>query len=321
MGVLKFAAKRFASIVVTVSVIIAVGYTLIFLSPGTFFSSANIASALGSLAAENPRLYQEYIHMFEARYGLNQPLWEQVLKYIWHSLTFNFGNSFENPSVSILSQLKTAFPISAELAFGAVALGIIVGIPLGILAALKRNTWIDYTLTTLSMVGQAIPSFVIAVFLVLLFGIVMPGILPINGWTEPASVVLPVLALGLGNIGTVTRYMRSSLIETIRQDYMRTAESKGVPYWPRIFRHGVRNSLTALITVVGPTFGFTVVNTIFVENIFSIPGLGTLMANAFVFKDVPLAITNIYILSALILVTNLLVDIAYGILDPRVTLS
>jgi len=321
MDMARYVVKRLFSILVTICVIIAVGYILMYLSPGSFFSSSTIASAMGSLAVENPRLYQQYISEFEARYGLNKPLWEQVLHYVWHSITFNFGNSFTYPTVHIMTQLETAFPISAELAFGAVALGVIVGIPLGVLAALKRNTWLDSTLTTLSMAGQAVPAFVSAVFMVLIFGVYFPNILPINGWGTPSDAILPIIALGLGNIGVVTRYMRGSLIETMRQDYMRTAEAKGVKYWRRVLVHGVRNSLVALITVIGPAFGFTVVSTIWVENIFSIPGMGSLMATAFVNKDVPLAITDVFILALLILVTNFLVDIAYSILDPRVHLT
>ena len=321
MDVARYLGKRLFSILITISVIIGVAYILMYFSPGNFFSSSTIAAGMGSLAVENPRLYQQYISEFEARYGLNKPLWEQVIHYVWHSITFNFGNSFTYPTVHIMTQLETAFPISAELAFGAVALGVIFGIPLGVLAAVKRNTWMDSALTTLSMVGQAVPAFVSAVFMVLLFGVVFPGILPINGWGTPADAILPVIALGMGNIGVVTRFMRGSLIETMRQDYMRTAEAKGVKYWQRVMKHGVRNSLIALVTIVGPTFGFTVVSTIWVENIFSIPGMGSLMATAFVNKDVPLSITEVFILALLILVMNLVVDIAYSVLDPRVRLT
>jgi peptide/nickel transport system permease protein len=204
---------------------------------------------------------------------------------------------------------------------GAILLGIVVGLPLGVLAALKRNSWIDYLLTFASMIGQAIPSFVLAVFLVLLFGVVFPGIIPVNGWGKPEDAILPIISLGAANIGVVTRYMRNSLIETLRQDYIRTAEAKGVKYWHRVIKHGVRNSVTALVTVMGPAFAFTVVSTVWVENIFSIPGMGTLMANAFVYKDVPLSITSIYILSMLVLIVNLLVDLSYKAVDPRVRLE
>ncbi len=321
MGLLRFFGKRIIAILITIALVLGVGYLLMRLAPGSFFSSATIAGQMGQLAVSDPKLYHQYIQTFEDRYGLNQPLGEQTLKYIWNSITFQFGNSFENPSVTIMSQLETAFPISALLAGGSVVLSILVGIPLGVLAALKRNTWIDSTLTTLSMIGLAIPSFVLAVILVLLFGVVFSGALPVNGWGQPADAILPIVALSAGSIGVVTRYMRGSLIEALRQPYMRTAEAKGVHYWPLIIRHAMRNSLTALITVIGPTFAFTVVGTVWVENIFSIPGLGSLMSPAFQADDIPLSMTSIFILSLLVMGVNLLVDFLYGMLDPRIKLE
>lgn len=321
MGLLRFLGKRLTAILVSISFVIAVAYILMHYAPGSFFNSANIASEMGTLALRNPKLAAEYIRMFEDRYGMNEPLWEQILKYIWHSLTFNFGNSFENPSVPIMTQLATAFPISAGLAVGSVILAIIVGIPLGVLAALKRNTWIDSLVTTLSMTGQAIPSFVLAVILVLFFGVVWPGVIPVNGWGTPSDAILPIVALSAGNVGVVTRYMRGSLIEGLRQEYIRTAEAKGVRYWPVILRHGIRNSLTALVTVIGPAFAFTIVGTVWVENIFSIPGLGTLLGGAFVNDDIPLAITSVFILCLMVMGMNLLVDLSYALMDPRVTLK
>ncbi|MCY0869983.1 MAG: ABC transporter permease [Firmicutes bacterium] len=321
MGVVTYLIKRLIAIIITISAVIAGGYVLMYYAPGSFFNSSSIAAGMGTLAIQNPKLEQTYMHMFESRYGLNLPLWEQVLKYIWHSLTFNFGNSFENPSVTIISSLRTAFPISAELAVGSVILAIFIGVPLGIVAALKRHTWIDSVVTTLSMTGQAIPSFVLAVILVLIFGVVFPGILPINGWGTPADYVLPMVALSAANIGVVTRYMRGSLIEGMRQEYIRTAEAKGVRYWPLVIRHGIRNSLTALITVIGPTFALTVVSTVWVENIFSIPGLGTLLSNAFAADDIPLSITSVFILCLMVMGMNLLVDLSYSLLDPRVKLK
>jgi peptide/nickel transport system permease protein len=245
----------------------------------------------------------------------------QTLKYVWHSLTFNFGTSFANPSVPIMHQLASAFPISAILALGSVILAILIGIPLGVLAALKRNTWIDSALTTLSVAGQAIPSYVLAVLLVLLFGVMVPGVIPVNGWGTVGEAILPIVALSAGSVGIITRYMRGSLIEGLRQEYVRTAEAKGVPRRRVVLRHAMRNSLTALITVVGPTFAFTVVSTVWVEQIFSIPGMGNLMGAAFPSKDVPLSITSVYILSLMVMGMNVVVDVLYRVFDPRVSLE
>jgi|SRR5579875_151436 len=320
-GFAKFLVKRLVALVVTMSLVIAVGYVLMYYSPGTFFSSANIAAALGQLRIEDPSLYNQYLHEFQSRYGLNQPLITQVARYVWHSLSFNFGNSFENPSVPIMSQLQKALPISALLAVGSIVLAVVVGVPLGVVAALKRNTWVDSTLTTLSMVGQAVPAYVLGVILVLLFGVWFPGVLPVNGWGSVGQAVLPVVALSAGNVAVVTRYTRGSMVEALRQDYVRTAEAKGVRHRRVVMRHVLRNSLVALVTVIGPTFAFTIISTTWVEQIFSIPGLGSLLFQAFPDKDVPLAITSVYILCLLVMGMNLVVDLLYRVLDPRVKLE
>lgn len=321
MGIALFLIKRFVSIIITVSAVIAIGYIMMYYSPGGFINTSAIGAALKSVEQRNPVEYQQILNEFNSRYGLNQPLWEQILKYIWHSLTFNFGYSMQNPSIQIITTIKQTFPVSAELAFGAVLLAIVVGIPLGILAALKRNTWIDHVFSSMSLYGQAIPAFVTAVLLVLLFGVVWSGVLPINGWGHFDDIILPVFTLGIGAVGTVTKYMRNGLIEAMRADHIRTAEAKGVSHWHIVFRHGVKNALTALITVIGPMFAFTVVGTVWVENIFGIPGMGTALNTAFGNDDFPLAITSIFILGAMILISNFIVDILYAVLDPRVTLE
>lgn len=313
-----FLGKRILGIILTTCVIIALSYTLMYFAPGSFFNQQAVSVGAQSLQAENPHAYAKMMSEWQSRYGLNQPLYAQIGKYIWHSFTLNFGTSFENPTTPIVDTLKSAFPISFFLAFGSTLLAALIGIPLGIFAALRRNTWLDYTATTLSMVGQAIPPYVLAVFITLLFGVVWPGVLPINGWGTPSDAVLPIVCLSAVSVGAVTRYMRGSMIDTLRQDYIRTARAKGVAESRIILRHAFRNSLVALVTIIGPQLAFSVVGTVWVENIFSIPGLGSLLNTAFGANDFPLAITSIFILSMLVMTMNLLVDLSYIMLDPRV---
>ena len=320
MTVGKFILKRIVQIIITLMLVITVSYIMMYYSPGGFMNSNIMATVLAPLQGQNPVLYHKIMEQFENRYGLNLPLWRQILKYIWHELTFNFGNSMQNPSMHISDQLKQAMPKSVLLAFGSVILSLLIGVPLGIIAALKRNTWIDYVVSTISLAGQAIPAFVLAVIMVLLFGVVFQGILPVTGWGTWKEAVLPVICLAAGNIGVVARYMRGSLIETMRADFIRTAKAKGVKYWPMVMKHGVKNSLTAMITVIGPQFAFTVMGTIWVEQIFAIPGLGQVMQTAFTSFDYPLAITSVFLLGSMIMVINLLVDIVYALIDPRVKL-
>jgi len=317
---LKFISKRILQIIITLILVISVSYTMMYYSPGGFMNTNTMATALAPLQGQNPVLYQQVMDQFQSRYGLNLPLWQQIMKYIWHQLTFDFGNSMQNPSLQIATQLKQALPISTLLAFGSVVLSVIIGVPLGIIAALKRNTWIDYVVSTISLTGQAIPAFVLAVIMVLLFGVVFQGILPVTGWGHWRQAILPIICLSAANVGVVARYMRGSLIETMRSDFMRTAKAKGVKYWPMIFKHGVKNSLTAMITVIGPQFAFTVMGTIWVEQIFAIPALGQVMQTAFTSFDYPLAITSVFLLGSMIMIMNLLVDIIYAFIDPRVRL-
>lgn len=320
MAIIKFISKRIVQIIITLILVISVSYIMMYFSPGGFMNTSTMATALAPLQGQNPVLYQEVMDQFQSRYGLNLPLWQQILKYIWHELTFDFGNSMQNPSLSIMSQLERTLPVSTILAFSSVLLAVIIGVPLGIIAALKRNTWIDYLVSTVSLAGQAIPAFVLAVILVLLFGVVFQGILPVTGWGNWKEAILPIICLSAANVGVVARYMRGSLIETLRSDYIRTAKAKGVKYWPMIMKHGVKNSLTAMITVIGPQFAFTVMGTIWVEQIFAIPGLGQIMQTAFTSFDFPLAITSVFLLGSMIMIMNLLVDIIYSIIDPRVKL-
>lgn len=320
MTILKFISKRILQIIITLILVISVSYTMMYYSPYGFMNTNTMATALAPLQGQNPVLYQQVMDQFQSRYGLNLPLWQQIMKYIWHQLTFDFGNSMQNPSLQIATQLKQALPISTLLAFGSVVLSVIIGVPLGIIAALKRNTWIDYVVSTISLTGQAIPAFVLAVIMVLLFGVVFQGILPVTGWGHWRQAILPIICLSAANVGVVARYMRGSLIETMRSDFMRTAKAKGVKYWPMIFKHGVKNSLTAMITVIGPQFAFTVMGTIWVEQIFAIPALGQVMQTAFTSFDYPLAITSVFLLGSMIMIMNLLVDIIYAFIDPRVRL-
>ena len=313
--------RRLVGILVAAAAIIAVGYVLMFYAPGPGPGApAVLGAALGALAARHPRIYDGVMAMFQARYGYAHPLYNQVAQYVWHSLTFNFGTSYEHPGIPVLSQVSHALPITCELAVGALVLGLLVGVPLGVVG-LKRNTRTDRLLASLSLSGQAIPSFLLAALLILFFGAVMPHILPVQGWGHTNQFVLPLFAVGVANIALVTRFTRSALIEAMRQDYMRTAEAKGVSYRHRVLKHGVKNALVALIPVVGPTFAYTLISTVWVENVFAIPGMGTLLAHAFLFEDTPVSVVAVYILAALVLLVNLCIDLARMVLDPRVRLG
>lgn len=316
-----FFGKRLIGIIVTLAVIVSGSYLLMRAAPGNFFDASLFVQNLGNLVLTDPQLAEKIKNAMMARYGMDVPIWQQTLLYTWHSLTFNFGYSFQFPQVAILHTLKSAFPISFMLAVGSTIVSLLIGIPLGIFSALVRGTWLDSAITTLAMAFQALPAYLIAVGMILLFGVVLPGTLPVNGWGQPTDIVLPVIALSLGNIAGNALYMRGALVDTMRQEYIRTAKAKGVSFWSVVLKHGVRNSLVAVLTMLGPGFAFTIVGTGWVETIFGIPGLGTAMGTAFTNLDYPLAVASIFVQCILILVMNLLVDLGYKWLDPRVRLS
>lgn len=319
-----FLVRRLVQMIVTLAVIVAGSFALMKTAPGNYFNASAFSgsTAFTTLYQTHPQLANHILELMNQRYGFKTPIYKQVWEYLWHTLTFNFGFSFEFPSTPIMQTLRSVFPISFTLAVGATIVSVLIGIPFGIMAALKRGSWIDNILTTLSMIFQAIPSYLMAVGVILFFGVVAPGFgIPISGWNGPKSLILPIFTLAVGGIAGMTMFMRGSLIDTMKQDYIRTARGKGISYWGVVMNHAFRSSLTAVVTILGPQIAGTVVGTVFVETLFSIPGLGQYLANAFVQDDYPLALTSVFISTLLILVFNLLVDIAYKLLDPRVRLD
>lgn len=321
MDFLKFLGKRIVTILLSIVVIITLTYGLTYLAPGKFFDMQRFQQ--GSAAQTN--LTQEQIEIlrkgFEEKYGINQPLWKQVVNYLGRAATFHFGPSYNNPSSSIESLLAKQFPVTLALGLMAIALAIVLGIPLGILAALKRNTWVDYLANFVAMLGNVIPAYVLAVFLVILFSVTLHW-LPTSGWGEPKYAIMPVFALALGPMAAIARFTRASLLDSLNQDYVRTAYAKGGTDSTVIRKHALRNSLIPITTIVGPNLAAILGGSaVFVESQFRINGVGLLLVNAASQRDYPMAITATFVLALSTMVLNLLVDIVYAVLDPRIKLE
>lgn len=321
MTILKYIGKRLVTIFFSIVVITIITYCLMHAAPGNFFDITrfqNISSSSSSLSQENIELLRRG---FEAKYGLDQPLWKQIVTYLSGAFRFKFGPAFSNPTSTIEDLIKQKFPVTLTLGLLSIILAIFVGIPLGILSALKRNTWIDYSGTFFAMIGQVIPSYVIAVLLVVLFSVIL-GWLPTSGWGTPRQMVLPVISLALGPMAIVARFMRVSLLDTLNQDYIRTAYAKGGTERVVIMKHALRNSLIPIVTVIGPQLAYILAGSaVFVENIFRVPGIGQLFIDAAGYRDYPLLVTSTFVLALTIMLTNLLVDIIYAVLDPRIKLE
>lgn len=318
---LHFVIRRLGQILLSLVVILIITFYLMHAAPGDFFNIERIAnqqitgSRLSQFEEKSPMLM-----MWEDRYGENTPIWKQILIYVRHAVVLDFGPSFRYPDTTIEEMMADAFPRTFILAFVPMFLALLIGIPLGILAALYRNTWIDRVTMFISMLGICIPSYVIALLAIVLFS-VMLQLLPTSGWGSWYHVILPVLAMVFQPVASIARYVRASLVKELDEDYIRTVYAKGGDRNRVIFRHALRNSLIPLLTISGPQFAFLMVSTVFIETIFNIPGLGKLFGAAAGSRDYPMIITSTLFFGFLIMLMNLLVDVGYALIDPRIRLS
>lgn len=317
MGLLRYILRRLVTISVSIVVVIIITYILMYLAPGEFFNINAFSASAGKVSTLTPEQLQILIKGFEEKYGLNVPLWKQILNYLDDAFRFKFGPSFSNPNEPIEVQIARRFPVTFTLAVLAMTLAVLLGIPLGVLAALKRNTWVDYTTMFFSMIGSIIPAYLIGVIMVIIFSVYL-RILPTSGWETPKQMIMPVITVALGPMAVIARFMRASLLDVLNQDYIRTAYAKGGKERVVIMKHALRNSLIPIVTIVGPQLAFLFTGTVWIENLFRVPGLGQLFVNAASQRDYPLLVTSTFILALSVMLMNLLVDVIYAFLDPRI---
>jgi oligopeptide transport system permease protein len=250
------------------------------------------------------------------KFGLDKPWYQQYFQYVKNVATLDLGPSLVLRNQDVNSIVKEHFPVSAQLGGLAMLLAIVVGIPLGILAALRANSVIDYLLMLFANLGFAVPSFLVATLFIYFFAAKW-GLFPTNGWDSWSSKVLPVVALSLGPLTYFARIVRGQMLETLQQDYVRTARAKGLR-WKRVVTvHVLRNSLIPAVTAAGPLLGFLVTGSFIIENIFAIPGIGRYYVTSVSGRDYSTVMGITVLLAILIIVANLVVDILYGYLDPR----
>jgi oligopeptide transport system permease protein len=259
-------------------------------------------------------------------YHLDEPVHVQFGYYLRNLVRGDLGISFRGDR-PVAERLREGMPMTFTLGIAAFALGTAVGITLGTLAALNQNGPVDYASVVLSTLGGSMPSFVMATFLIVFFAVNL-GWFPIIGWREPTQVftdpkvaVLPVLALSFREMAILTRVTRASVLETIRQDYIRTARAKGLRERVIVIRHLIKNSLIPILTLLGPLLAGLLVGSFIIEFIFSIPGIGRAFVDAVVQRDYGMIMGATLFYCVLITVANLVVDVAYGIVDPRIRYS
>ena len=255
----------------------------------------------------------------EEKYGLNDPWWSQYARYVRNVATFDLGPSLVLRNRDVNDIVREHFPPSLELGALAMLFALVVGIPLGLFAALHANKTGDYTSMVVANVGFAVPSFLIATLLIYFFAVRWGDIfnIPTSGWTTWQSKILPTIALGIGPMAYFARLTRGSVLETLQQDYVRTARAKGLRYRRIITVHVLRNSLIPVVTAAGPILGFLITGSFVIEQIFAIPGIGRYYVTAVTARDYSVVMGLTVLLAIIVIVANMVVDILYGILDPR----
>lgn len=309
----KYLIKRVAYMLFSVFVISLITFVLVKSAPGNYLDTQRYVNQNLSDVTISPEVKAQW----EKNYDLDKPEWYQYLKFTINAFTLHFGPSFQYQDRTIESIIAKALPISLSLAFAAIFVALLIGIPIGILAAVKKNSIIDRAAVFLSMIGTSIPSYVTAVFFMYLFGVVL-HLVPTIGWGKPENYILPIISLAIGPVGSITRYIRSSIIDTLEKEYIKVAIAKGGGFKNVVLKHALKNSLIPLVTIIGPQIASLTVGTVFIESMFSVPGLGLYFSSAAIYRDYPMVMASTLFFAFIIMFTNLIVDLIYGVLDPRI---
>jgi oligopeptide transport system permease protein len=292
---------------VTLWIIATITFFLMKLLPGTPYTNAEKLSA-------------EQIALLNKQMGLDKPMLVQYGLYLNNLLHFDLGISFQFKNQPVANLLSARIGPSLQLGIQAIIVGTLGGIILGAISAMKQNTWIDTTATLVAILGRSIPNFVFAVLLQYVFAMKL-HILPIAKWETFAYTILPTIALAMSPLADAARFIRTEMVEVLHSDYVELARAKGLSRWGIVFHHGLRNSLIPLLTLLGPLAVGLMTGSLVVENIFAIPGIGEQFVKSIMTNDYPtiMAVTMLY--SAMLVVVILIVDILYGIVDPRIRVS
>jgi len=261
------------------------------------------------------------------RYGLDKPLWQQLLLYMWNVVHFDFGLSYQYQGKTVDSLILASWPITFTLGGLAFCVIVPVGIGLGVLAALRQNTRVDYAAMGFSTFGASVPNFVVGMLMIIVFGVLMYNwtggnySLPVSGFGLDDHLIMPVITLATLPTAYIARLTRASTLDTLRQDFVRTAWAKGLAERLVVLKHILKNSLIPVVTALGPTFAFLVTGSVIVESVFAIPGIGRSFVTAVLSRDYPMILGTTILLAVVVAVANLVVDVLYVFIDPRVRLT
>ncbi|MCR5397724.1 MAG: ABC transporter permease [Lachnospiraceae bacterium] len=303
----KYIVKRILFGIATAFIVATLTFFIMNLVPGGPFLSEKAVTPAAQEA-------------LEAKYGLDKPLFQQYLTYMGDLLHGDLGDSLKKRGFTVNRIIETKFPVSARLGGIAMLVAFFLGVPLGCIAAYKRGKVVDNFIIVFSTAGIAIPSFLSSTLLMYILSTKL-GLLPSLGLSEPKSYIMPVIALALYPTCYIARLMRSSMLDVIGQDYMRTARAKGVSTFKMIFKHALRNAILPVVTYMGPLLASLMTGSFIIEKIFTIPGLGHEFVGAITSRDYPLIMGTTIFLATFIIVMNVVVDILYAFIDPRIKLK
>lgn len=303
----KYIVKRILLAIVTIWAVATLTFFLMNMVPGGPFLSEKAVSPQATAA-------------LEAKYGLDKPLGQRYVTYMKDALHGDFGDSLKQRGRTVTQIILTKFPVSAKIGGISVLISLILGVVLGSFAALKQGKFTDGLISVVSTLGIAVPSFVICTLLMYVFGVKLK-LLPILGLSSWKCYIMPVAALSFYPTAYIMRLMRSSMLDALGQDYMRTAKAKGLSGSKQLFKHALRNAILPVITYVGPMLAYTVTGSFVVEKIFTIPGLGGEFIGAIQGRDYTLIMGTTIFLATLIVIMNVVVDIVYKFVDPRIKLK
>jgi ABC-type dipeptide/oligopeptide/nickel transport system permease component len=307
---LRFAMNRIFWFIPTILAMAAFTFLIMQATPGSPFDVSD---------KQRP----EDIQRLEALYGLDKPVHEQFVRYIWNAVHLDFGISYHARPQTVNEIISRTFPISLHLGAMATLFAVAVGMTLGVLAAVNQNGWLDYTSVTMAVLFYSMPSFVMGFLLILLFAVWLPDLgvnlgFRVGGWERPLDWVLPTIALGAAPLATLARYTRSSMIEVIRSDFVRTARAKGLTEQGVVTKHVLKNALIPVVTLIGPIFAAVGTGSFFVEQVFNIPGMGKFFVTSMQVKDQTMILAVVLIYGVFLAGMNLIVDLLYGVIDPRI---
>jgi oligopeptide transport system permease protein len=315
-ALMSFVVRRVLWMIPVVFCVILITFVLMHLAPGSPWDRGG-----------GRQLSQVVVNNLNAKYGLNKPEYQQFEIYLWNVVHFDFGLSYQYEGKTVTSLIAEGWPYTATLGALAFVLIVPVGVGLGVLAALRQNTHIDYITMGFATFAASFPNFVIGALMVVVFSVLLYKAtggnfaLPAADFGLDDHLILPVITLALLPIAYTARITRASTLDTIRQDFIRTAWAKGLYERLVVIRHILKNSLIPVVTTLGPTFAFLVTGSVIVETVFNIPGIGRAFVTAVESRDYPMILGTTVLFSVVIALANLMVDVAYVFIDPRVKLT